>query len=70
MEHDMEQKKLQLWKKQMIGNTWTSTVFLQPFGVCVCVFLHRVEKSSRVNMSFVVLTGSQPVMERGWGLSQ
>jgi len=29
-----------------------------------------VEKPSRVNMSFVMLTGLQLVMERGWGLSQ
>ena len=65
MEHDMEQKQMQRWKKQMMGNTWTSIVFLQPFGVRVCVFLHRVEKSSRVNMSFAMLTGFQ-AYNRSW----
>ena len=62
---NMEQSKLQLWKKQMIRNTWTSTVFLQPFGVCVCVSSpsRKVIKGKHVLCDAYRLTGLQPVME-------
>ena len=61
----MEQSKLQLWKKQMIGNAWTSIVFLQPFGVRVCVSSpsRKVIKGKHVLCDAYRLTGYQPVME-------